>query len=91
MVVGPSESGKTTFIQKYLGFAEQEREVYIKKLNNVPQAKGINLPRSGHLEIWDVLNASNKTTKQFYRGSMGAFVVFDLTDKYSLESIDYWV
>lgn len=91
VVVGPAESGKTQFIQKFITFECQDREVYIKKLQNIEQARGINLPKSGKLEIWDVLNSSNKTTKQFYRNSLGAFVVFDLTDKYSFEQVDTWI
>lgn len=38
-----------------------------------------------------MLNSGNKTTKQFYRNSLGAFVVFDLTDKYSFEQVEGWI
>lgn len=43
VVVGPSQSGKTQFIQRYIStFESEEKEVYIKKLSVIEQAKGIN-------------------------------------------------
>ena len=69
-----------------------EKEVYVKRMYDIQQAEDINQPKNGKIEIWDVLNAQcNKTTKQFYRNVLGAFVVFDLTDKSSFEQVEMWV
>ena len=60
VVVGPSESGKTAFIQRFMAFDLDdgaEKEVYVKRMYDIQQAEGISQPKNGKIEIWDVLNA----------------------------------
>ncbi|KAL7715099.1 GTP-binding protein YPT1 [Entamoeba marina] len=46
-----------------------------------------------NLEIWDTAGQERfrSVASTYYRGSFGAIIVFDLTDKRSFEKVRYWV
>ena len=46
-----------------------------------------------NIEIWDTAGAErfHSLSKSFYRQSMGAFLVYDVTDRLSLISVTKWL
>ncbi|OHS93780.1 Ras-related protein Rab-27B [Tritrichomonas foetus] len=93
IVVGDTSVGKTTFIHSY--FDDQEnlqkpvptlsadfRSTLISKDN-----------RKFQLQIWDTAGQERfrSITKPYFRGSAGAFVLFDLSCYSSFEAVDKWI
>jgi small GTP-binding protein len=92
VLLGPSNCGKTSLIQRYVNaqFSQQtmattQTAFYRRRL----QSFGIDCS----LEIWDTAGQErfHALTPMFYRDAHGAAVVFDLTDNRALESTRQWV
>ncbi|TXT65998.1 MAG: Small GTP-binding domain protein [Promethearchaeota archaeon] len=98
ILLGPAAVGKTSLMYRYVN--DTFNENYIATLGAQFLSKEITMEtRSGDLLsckliIWDIIGQSNphyddlRTT--FYRGSEGAFLVFDLTRKTTLDRLSGW-
>lgn len=45
------------------------------------------------VQVWDTAGQEqfHKITTSYYKGSQGIFLIFDISDKKSLENIEYWI
>ena len=92
ILIGDSSVGKTNIMSKYLKnqFNENSKATVgvefgakIFKINN----------RNIKAQIWDTAGQEKykAITGAYYKGSKGAFVVYDITRKETLYSVDKWI
>lgn len=92
VVVGDANVGKTNIMNKYL---KNQFNPEIKNTIGVEFGSKI-FKIEDHLiraEIWDTAGQETykAITRAYYKGAHGAFVVYDITDKNSFDSLDNWV
>ena len=92
IIIGDSSVGKTNIMSKYLKniFNEDSKATvgveFGSKLFNI---EGHNIKA----QIWDTAGQEKykAITGAYYKGSKGAFVVYDITRKDTFDSIDRWI
>jgi small GTP-binding protein len=94
--LGDGKVGKTSLINRYLGKGFTSE--YTPTLGSDFQSKQVALDTSYGLkkirfQIWDLAGqpAFNQVRRLYYKGSAGAFLVFDLTYPNSLKNIEKWL
>ncbi len=95
-VLGDASVGKTSLIHHYCeGFF---KESYLSTIGVAFLTKTMDLNHSGKnvkvtLQIWDIggQDLFAKLRANYLKGSQGAFVMFDITNKNSLVHIDAWM
>ncbi|MGA9532181.1 MAG: Rab family GTPase, partial [Anaerolineales bacterium] len=91
VVAGDGNVGKTSLIRRYCeGKFEQSR---VATIGVDFQTKLVNLPQGPvKLSIWDMAGQSRFQVMRegFYRGSLTAALVYDLTEPESLEHLEPW-
>ena len=92
IIIGDSSVGKTNIMSRYLKnqFLENSKATVGVEFG----AKLFNI--NGHkikAQIWDTAGQEKykAITGAYYKGSKGAFVVYDITRKDTFESIDRWI
>ena len=92
IIIGDSSVGKTNIMSRYLKnqFLENSKATVGVEFG----AKLFNI--NGHkikAQIWDTAGQEKykAITGAYYKGSKGAFVVYDITRKDTFESIDKWI
>ena len=89
VLIGDSLTGKTNLLQKYIN---NEFDEYSKPTVGVELGSKI-LNIKNHIikaRIWDIAGSERYRviTSAYYKGSGGAFVVYDITNKKSFESLE---
>ena len=92
ILIGDSSVGKTNIMSKYLKnqFNENSKATvgveFGSKLFNI---NGHNIK----VQIWDTAGQEKykAITGAYYKGSKGAFVVYDITRKETFDSVDKWI
>ena len=91
VLVGDSFVGKTNILSKYLKneFQEDSKATVGVEFGS----KQFNI--EGHLirvQIWDTAGQERykSIASSYYKGSKGAFIVYDITNRDSFESVDKW-
>ena len=92
IIIGDSSVGKTNIMNKYLKneFLEDSKAtVGVEFGSKLFKIEGHNIKA----QIWDTAGEEkNKAiTGAYYKGSKGAFVVYDITRKESFDSVDRWI
>ena len=92
ILIGPAFSGKTSLVRRYVfeNFIEDyEVTVGLDFQVKVIQKNG----KTIKLYIWDTAGTEmyQSLTASYYRNSVGAIVVFDVTDEKSFKSLDTWI
>lgn len=95
-LLGDGEVGKTSLINRYLGKGFTSE--YSPTLGSDFLSKQVSLDtkygaKDLRFQIWDLAGqpAFNQVRKIYYKGSAGAFIVFDLTQPRSLENMKSWL
>ena len=84
--------GKTCLLRKYID--DKFKDCYDMTLGvefgvkTVP-VKGKNI----QLQIWDTAGSETfrSITNQYYKSSIGAFLVYDITNRKTFEEVDHWI
>ena len=92
IIIGDSSVGKTNIMSKYLKnqFHEDSKAtVGVEFGSKLFTINGHNIKA----QIWDTAGQEKykAITGAYYKGSKGAFVVYDITRKETFESVDKWV
>ena len=92
VIVGESGVGKTCFLVRYIRdiFDEESQPTLgVEFMTRVVQTEKHNI----QLQLWDTAGQElfRSVTRGYYRGSAGAFLVFDLTSRSSFENIERWL
>lgn len=92
ILLGEKGVGKSSLIKRYVmntfKLSDNSDDIEIKK-----KILDIDDNTSAELSIYDTTNEEKlgKITKNYYRDSHGAIVVFDLTNKVSFNKVKYWL
>ena len=92
ILLGEKGVGKSSLIKRYVmntfKLSDNSDDLEIKK-----KILDIDDNTSAELSIYDTTNEEKlgKITKNYYRDSHGAIVVFDLTNKVSFNKVKYWL
>ena len=97
VIIGDGGVGKTSIIQRYLGYGF--RPQYLKTIganfyHKVMEYKDLKL---GDLEVqlivWDLAGQPrfNEVRSAYYKGARGAAIVFDITKEESFKNVPGWI
>ncbi|MFX0120345.1 MAG: Rab family GTPase [Promethearchaeota archaeon] len=95
-MLGDGKVGKTSLMSRYVG--EDFTLEYIPTIGANFLFKQVSLetsdgPKNLRFQIWDLAGQPtfDQIRKLYYKGSIGAFLVFDLTSPDSLENLEWWL
>jgi small GTP-binding protein len=92
LLLGGRAVGKTSVVRRYVH--ETFSTQYLETIGMEPYTRYENIKgKSIAFSIWDIAASENflPLKRFFYKGSLGALIVFDLTRKESLNEVDKWV
>lgn len=90
-MLGDFAVGKTSMIRRYV--LDEFDDRYITTLGTKITKKTIDLPKVEFtFQIWDIIGnvKYHKIQSQYYKGSDGAFVIFDITRFDTFENMTQW-
>lgn len=92
VVVGDSGVGKTCFLIRYVqdNFEEDTQPTLgVEFLSKIVQSETHRI----QLQLWDTAGQEvfRSVTKGYYRGSAGALIIFDLTNRDSFTNVERWL
>ena len=99
LLVGETWTGKTCLFYRYLG----DPKNYLEHLDNPSKcapptigvefgAKNINIEgKVIRLQIWDTSGIEKFIVREYYKSTDGILFIYDISNIYSFENIDYWV
>ena len=92
IVVGDSGVGKSCFVQQFLDGTVREGHdvtVGVEFGSKTIKVRGKNIK----LQVWDTAGQENfrSITRSYYRGAIGAFVVYDMSRRITFDHIQSWV
>ena len=93
ILIGESSVGKTSIINRYIDnkFTNKfESTITVETKKKLYQIDNDNI---AELNIWDTAGEEKfrTITKQFYKDTHGALIVYDITNKESFERINFWL
>ena len=92
ILIGDSGVGKTNILSKYVN-----NEFSFATQSTVGVEFGSKIIKKGEktikLQIWDTAGQERykSITSAYYKGSKGAFIVYDITRKATFENVDKWI
>ena len=92
LIVGDSGVGKSNFLLRAVGEPYSESHNHTIALDF--RLRRIKIKdKKYHLQIWDTAGQKcfQPVTTQYYRGSRGAFVVYDVTKRETFTNIKQWI
>ena len=92
ILIGDSGVGKTNILGRYIKdeFSNSSKPTVGVEFYSKPITFNNNKIK---LQIWDTAGQERyrSVTRAYYKGSKGAFVVYDITNKNSFENVDKWI
>ena len=92
IIVGDSNVGKTNIMSKYI-----KDQFNINSKSTIGVEFGTKIltidNKKIKAQIWDTAGQERykSITSAYYKGAKGAFIVYDITNKFSFDSVDKWV
>ena len=93
MIIGETRVGKTSLISKYCN-NEFSGGQYLSTIGIDFQIKILNInSKKIRLQIWDTAGEERfrNIAKNYFQSSDGFLVVYDITNKESFDTLDYWI
>ena len=93
MLIGETKTGKTSLISRYCK-NEFSGESYISTIGIDFQIKNLVIKKKKiRLQIWDTAGQERfrNIAKNYFQSSDGFLVVYDIANKDSFETLDYWI
>lgn len=93
IVVGDIAVGKTCFIHRYISNTFTEEHKSSMGCEYKQKQVDIDGETSANLQIWDTAGEERfmSVTRQYYKDSNGAMVVYDLTNEKTFKMMDKWI
>ena len=93
IVVGDIAVGKTCFIHRYISNTFTEEHKSSMGCEYKQKQVDIDGETSANLQIWDTAGEERfmSVTRQYYKDSHGAMVVYDLTNEKTFKMMDKWI
>ena len=92
-LIGDGAVGKTSIRNRYMGHAFKESHLMTLGADFSVIDKEFREGETWTYQIWDIAGQKilEEIRARFYKGSMGALLVFDVTDKQTLRNCLSWV
>ena len=93
MVIGETKTGKTSLISRYCK-NEFSGESYLSTIGIDFQIKNLVIKKKKiRLQIWDTAGQERfrNIAKNYFQSSDGFLIVYDIANKDSFDTLDYWV
>ncbi len=92
-LIGDGAVGKTSIRHRYMGYGFKESHLMTLGADFSVIDKEFREGETWTYQIWDIAGQKifEEIRSRFYKGSMGALVVFDVTDKQTLRNCLSWV
>lgn len=93
IVVGDTNVGKTTILNNYAyGFKKRDHDSTVG-VDFIVTQKTTKKGQLFQLQLWDVTGQElfRSMVKTFYKGIVGAIIMFDVANRKSFESVSYWI
>ena len=93
IVVGDTNVGKTTVLNNYAYGFKKRDHVSTVGADFIVTQKTTKKGQLFQLQLWDVTGEElfRSMVKTFYKGIIGAIIMFDVTNRKSFESVSYWI
>ena len=95
ILIGDASVGKTSIIAKYLTGTFPQPNNTIPTIAAEFATKIIQIKEGGYIkaQIWDTAGQERykSITSAYYKGSKGAFVVYDISRKSTFDNVDKWI
>lgn len=92
VIIGDTSVGKTCLLNRY--DSNEFNDNFVPTVGVVYKLKKISVEDVDfNLQIWDTAGQERfrSITQSYYRGSDGALIVFDVTDRQSFENMSIWI
>ena len=93
MIIGETKTGKTSLISRYCK-NEFSGESYLSTIGIDFQIKNLVIKKKKiRLQIWDTAGQERfrNIAKNYFQSSDGFLIVYDIANKDSFETLDYWI
>jgi len=93
IVVGDTNVGKTTILNNYAYGYKKRDYASTVGVDLIVTQKTTKKGQLFQLQLWDVTGQEPFRTmvKMFFKGIIGAIIMFDVTNRKSFESVSYWI
>ena len=93
LLLGDSSVGKTCFLMKYTDEAFQETHMATIGLDYRLKSMKLKNGKTVKIQIWDTAGQDRfrSITKNYYKGSHGIILIYDITNPITFENITHWV
>ena len=93
LLLGDSTVGKTCFLMKYTDKTFQDIHMATIGLDYRLRSMKLKSGKSINLQIWDTAGQDRfrAITKNYYKGSHGIILIYDITNTQSFENVKTWV
>ena len=93
LLLGDSTVGKTCFLMKYTDEAFQETHMATIGLDYRLKSMKLKNGKTVKIQIWDTAGQDRfrSITKNYYKGSHGIILIYDITNPITFENITHWV
>ena len=93
LLLGDSSVGKTCFLMKYTDEAFQETHMATIGLDYRLKSMKLKNGKAVKIQIWDTAGQDRfrSITKNYYKGSHGIILIYDITNPITFENITHWV
>lgn len=93
LLIGGSGAGKSSLLTRFVDDTFSPSFVSTVGIDFKVRSIALNSGGRVKLQIWDTAGQERfrSITKAFYRGAMGVFLVFDVTDKESFDGLPIWL
>ena len=93
LLLGDSTVGKTCFLMKYTDKTFQDIHMATIGLDYRLRSMKLKRGKSIKLQIWDTAGQARfrAITKNYYKGSHGIILIYDITNTQSFENVKTWV
>ena len=92
IIIGDSTTGKTNILSKYLNDKYEKdfkATIGVELGNKTLKIKNDTV----NIQIWDTAGQERyrSMTKAYYKGALGALIVYDITNRNSFENVENWM
>jgi len=92
ILIGDTSVGKTSLIYRFINNQFNEQQTATIGLETKTKSISLDSDTVANLNIWDTAGQEQyrSLTKQYYRDSQGAIIVYNITNKESFKTVDFW-
>lgn len=93
ILLGSIAVGKTAILSRYITNEFNENHIPTIQVNYKVKIENVNNETHAKLNIWDTCGNEKfrAITRQYYKDAQGIILVYDISNRFTFESIDSWI